>query len=129
MAGVAEGGNISTVKGRYGDSTEYIHFRVGPHVVSYASKQKGFNRVVYAVKNRKEISIGVSTERETLLPRKGWVPLYEVSVGDDVILTYEDTVRDSYRSFNSVFCIGAVLLMAFGWCLHRCYTNRNLPFS
>lgn len=39
VAGVAEGGNISTVKGRYGDSTEYIHFRVGPHVVSYASRR------------------------------------------------------------------------------------------
>ncbi len=38
------------------------------------------------------MTIGVSTKRETLLPRKGWVPLYTLEIGMESILTYETTV-------------------------------------
>lgn len=127
VTGLAEDVEFSAVDGRYGNSTGFVHFRVGPHAVSYTNKQNGFDRLVDAVRKGQEITIGVSTARETIIPRRGWVPLYEVSIGPDVIWTYEDTVKVQSQASHSPYFFGVAFLCAFGWCLHRCYTNRNLP--
>ena len=125
--GIAYDAEISTVKGRYGASTDYLYFSIVGYRVSFASDQVGYNRVLDAVRSGREITIGISTKRETLLPRKGWVPLYTLNLGDDPILTYRSTVTEGYRASNAPFIVGGVLLTISSWGLYKCYINRNLP--
>lgn len=127
VSGLAQDPKISRVQGRFGESTDFLWFTVDGFRVSFASDQNGFDRVLDAARSEQPITVKVSTERETLFPRKGWVPLYYLSVGDDVILTYEDTVTNGYRASNAPFIGGAVLLLITSWGLHRCYENRNAP--
>ena len=125
--GIAKNAEISTVKGRYGASTDYLYFSINGYRVSFASDQDGYDRVLGVVRSGGEITIGISTNRETLLPRKGWVPLYTLNLGEDSILTYRATVAEGYRGSNAPFIVGVVLLAISSWGLRRCYINRNLP--
>jgi hypothetical protein len=124
--GIASNAEISTVKGRYGATTDFLWFSVGGYRVSFASDQDGYDRVLNAIRSGQKITIGISTKRETLLPRRGWVPLYTLSIGEDPILTYQSTISEGYRGSNAPFIIGGVLLAISSWGLYRCFTNRNL---
>ena len=71
------------------------------------------------------MTIGVSTKRETLFPRDGWVALYSLSIDDKSILTYDHTVTKGYRGSNAAFIVACVLLAISTWGLIACYRNRN----
>ena len=125
--GPATGVEFSSVTGRFGDSTDYVHFAVGGYNVSASSREPFFPRLVEAVQNGEELSIGVSTRRETLFPRSGWVPLYTLAIGGEVVLTYETTLRESYRSGYAAHIGGGVLTAIGLFALHMCRRNRHVP--
>ena len=126
-SGIAHDAKVSTVRGRYGATTDFLWFSVDQFRVSYASDKEGYERVLEAVRSGQPMEIKVSTIRETLLPRKGWVPLYELSISDEPILTYEETVSAGDQGSNAVFILGGVLLVAASLGLYRCVQNRNIP--
>ena len=118
---------FSSVTGRFGDSTDYVHFAVGGYRVSASSREPFFPRLVQAVKSGEELSIGVSTRRETLFPRSGWVPLYTLAIGPEVLLTYETTLRESYRSGYASHIVGGVFTCIGIFALCMCRKNRQAP--
>ena len=106
--GVAGDATVTTVRGRYGQTTDFLWFTVNGHRVDYASDTKGYGRLMEAVKTGVPLTVGVSTKRETLFPRQGWVPIYSLSIGTEPLLTYHDTVTKGYRGSNAPFIVGGV---------------------
>lgn len=125
--GIAKGATVSTVAGRYGATTDFLWFSVEGYRVSYASDQDGYDQVLEAIRSGQEITIGISTKRETLFPRKGWVPLYTLKLGSEPILTYQSTLGKGQQGSNAASIVGAVLLLISSWGLFRCFSYRNLP--
>lgn len=93
--------------------------------MDYSSDLPSFEQVVDAIRRGTVMKIGVSTKRETLFPRNGWVALYSLSIDQKPILTYEHTVTKGYRGSNAAFIVAGVLLAISTWGLLTCYRNRN----
>lgn len=126
-SGAASSAERSTVTGKYGNTTDYLKFTVDGYRVSFSEEMEGYDLVLDAIQSKKEMTVGISTKRETLFPRKGWVPLYTLSIEGERVLTYEDTVTSSYRGSNAAILVGGVLLLAASLGFYRCFANRNLP--
>lgn len=105
--------------------TEYLRFTVAGQTVDYSSDLRGYARLLDAIAHGEPLTIGVSTRRETLIPRSGWVPLYTLAIGGETLRSYHETVTTGYRSSNAPFLLAAVLLGLGGWGLLSCYRNRN----
>lgn len=125
--GSATDATISSVLDRSGRTTYYMWFSVDGYRVVYASDQNGYNRLLSAVRDGTPLTIRISTLRETIFPRNGWVPLYSLSIGTDVLLTYRDTVMKSYRGSNAAFIVGGVLSAIALFGLFTCIRNRKIP--
>ena len=124
-AGVARDATVTTVGGSYGQSTDFMWITVNGHRVEYASDTKGYGRLMAAVRTGVPLTVGVSTRRETLFPRQGWVPLYSLAIGAEQLLTYHDTVTKGYRGSNAPFIVGGVLTAISLFGLATCHRNRN----
>jgi hypothetical protein len=109
--------------------TDFLHFTVDGQTTEYGSDSPGYPRLLEVIRNGNDLTIGVSTKRETLFPRSGWVPLYSASVGSEPILTYEETVRTSYRSSHAALILAGAFLLIGGWGLRVCIRNRNVPLE
>lgn len=118
-------GAASQVKTSNVGGEHYLWFTIEGQTVDYSSERTGFGKVVDAIRRGIPITIGVSTKRETLFPRNGWVALYTLSIGGEDLLTYHDTVTKSHRASNAPFILAAVLLMTSIWGLSTCYRNRH----
>lgn len=105
--------------------TTYLRFTIQDQTVDYSSDLPSFERVVDAIRRGTSMTIGVSTKRETLFPRDGWVALYSLSINDKPVLTYDHTVTKGYRGSNTTFIVAGVLLAISTWGLLTCYRNRN----
>jgi hypothetical protein len=103
-----------------------LRFSVEGQTVDYPSNLPGYPRVAEAIRKGQPLTLGVSTQRETLFPHPGWVALYTLAIGGEELLTYQHTVTKGYRASSGPFIIPAVLLFAAGWGLLTCYRNRNL---
>ena len=107
----------------------YLRFTLDGQTVDYASDHRGFSKVVDAIREGIPMKIGVSHKRETLLKRTGWVPLYTLSIGDEHLLTYHETVSKGYRASKAPHILSLFLLTIGGWGLLKCFRNRNRIFE
>lgn len=124
VTGRATNATLSEVRGRYGQVTNFLHFTVEGQTTELGSDLPGFQKILQAVRSGTTMTIGVSTRRETLFPRKGWVPLYSLAIGSEPVVTYEDTVTKGYRGSNAPLILGCAFLLIGGWGLYTCYRNR-----
>jgi len=126
--GAATEATVSHVTSRYGQAPDYLHFTVNNYTVDYESDRYGYDTLLAAVRNGTPLTIGVSTKRETLIPLRGRVPLYSLSIGPDVLLTYEDAVAKAYRPFNApyIYIVVGVFMLRAAWGLYTCFKNRNV---
>ena len=120
VEGSASEAQVSRIEG-----TSYVRFTVNHQTVDYSSDMPGYTKVVEAIKSATPMSLGISTKQETLFPRDGWVPLYTLAIGAEVLLTYQDTVGKGYRSSHSLLYMALVLLCISGWGFWTSYRNRN----
>ena len=103
----------------------FLHFTVQGQAVEYSSDLPGYDKVLAAVQDGVPMTLGVSTKRETIFPRQGWVPLYTLSIGDETLLTYEHTVTKGYRGSHMTWLIPAFLLLLSGWGFWNCFRRRD----
>jgi hypothetical protein len=121
LTGKAENATASTV-----GEIQYLRFTIAGQTVDYSSEFNGYSQVLAAIRRGDPMTIGISTRPETLLPRRGWVPLYTLRIGGQTLLRYEDTVKKGDRASRAPFILSAVLLLLGGWGLFSCYRNRSL---
>ena len=106
-------------------STRYLRFSVAGYVVDYSSDMRGFAKVVQALRYGVPVTVGVSSQRETLIPHPDWQALYTLAIGGDVILSYQDTVTKGYRASNAPLVVGLVTLGLGLFGLYTCVRNRD----
>ena len=112
--------SLSRVSGSNGASTDYLRFRVGGFRTIYASDLPGYPEVASAVERGGPVRIWVSTRRETVFLRAGWVPLYRMESGGKPIVTYDEVVA-SKAAERGPLLLGGAFLTAFGvWALCTC---------
>lgn len=120
VTGRATDASASSFKG-----VDYLRFTVQDQTVDYSSGMPGFDKVANAIRRGTPMTIGVSTKRETLFPRNGWVALYTLAIQGKPVLTYQDTITIGYRGSNAAFILAGVLLLISSWGLWTCFRNRN----
>src|SRR3974390_1721853 len=124
VEGVATAVEISEYIGRYGARTEFLKFSVSGYKTEYSSSRPNYQQVLDAVQGDEKLQLWVSTKQETLFPRQGWVPLYKMCVGDDVVLSYDAALsRDKGGAF-AVLVVGSVLLAIGTLGLFQCFRQR-----
>jgi hypothetical protein len=75
-----------------GPTTHYLKFTIGSFATEYSSTRPHYQDVFGAVDSGEPIRVWVSTKRETVFERDGWVPLYKMEHRGRMILDYETTV-------------------------------------
>jgi hypothetical protein len=125
VEGVPSDAQLSTFHGRYGAKTDTLRFKVGGYLAVYSSDDPKFNDVLEVVKARDRVRAWVSTRRETLLPREGWVPLYKLSRGDEEILTYSDVVDHEMKQSQAALIVGGFTFGVGAWAVFGCYRQRQ----
>jgi hypothetical protein len=91
----------------------FLKFTVGGYRTEYSEYRPRFEGVAEAVQSGRPLRVWVSTRRETLFPRAGWVPLYKMSVDEHNVLAYAD-VAGEQEGGNHLFLIPAAILIAAG---------------
>jgi hypothetical protein len=86
-----------------------LQFTVGGYRTEYGDNAPQFKEVVAAVESGRPVRIWVSTRRETLIPRQGWVPLYQLVVDDQRVLSYDDAVGHTQDMGRSMLIVGGVV--------------------
>lgn len=108
--GVPDDVSVSYVTGRYGHRHYTLRFTVGGYRTEYGSASPHYEDVLAAVGSGDSIQVGVSTKRETVFARQGWVPLYKLSVAGRPVLSYSEVVGDSSNSSTNVLLGSGFLL-------------------
>jgi hypothetical protein len=94
---------------------EFIHiisFKIGSFTTEYASDRPKYDEVVAAVESGDPIRVWISTKRETLFAREGWVPLYKLEHRGKTVLDYQTTVaHKSEGKGGMLWCAGLVIVM------------------
>jgi hypothetical protein len=104
-----------------------LRFAVNEFTVEYSSIKSNYDRILQAVQNQTPMTVAVSTKRETLFPRQGWVPLYELWIGVDKLVGYDDTVKSLKDAPIIIFACGFIFAaISFGG-LWTCFKGRNQP--
>ncbi len=129
VTGKPTGATPSKIRSRMGHVTHTLRFTVEGQTTEYDSTLPGFQRILEAVRNGATMTLAVSTNRETLIPRNGWVPLYFLSIGPDQVVTYEDMITTRYHGSTAVTIGACALLFVSGLNLCTCYKNRHAPRS
>ncbi|MCW1884735.1 hypothetical protein OKA04_08345 [Luteolibacter flavescens] len=124
VSGLASDAEVSTVKGEYGARTKFLKFTVEGFRMTYPDDKPGYDRVFAAVESGTPVTVKVSTKRETVFPRDGWVPIYALTIGDDVVLTYQQTIAEKRGSSKAMHIFGGVLTVIAVYGLYGCYRNR-----
>jgi hypothetical protein len=116
--GVGKNVRQTTISSRYGE-TYVLHFTVGPYATEYASDRPEYEGVRAAVESGEPIRVWVSTKRETLFERQGWVPLYKVEHGGSLVLRYASVVDEHRKGEQAILIVGSALtvvgVVAFAW--------------
>lgn len=125
LEGTPEAVEVSEQQGNYGARAQFLRFTLCGQRIDYSSGDPRFEQVLAAVSESLPLRATVSTKRETLFPRRGWVPLYELSQGDRVLLMYAETV-DHKKEGNVAVLIGGAVVFYLGlWSITRCFRNRK----
>jgi hypothetical protein len=103
---------VSSVRG---EKTATVKFTVDRYRTEYVGERAKFQEVLSALTSGERLSFWISTKRETVLPRQGWVPLYKVSASGQPILTYDGVVAKRKEGLGSVLVVGGALTGLGAW--------------
>ena len=110
VEGVPTDIRVTSDSGRSGNTAYFLNFTVAGHRTEYASTSPNYEKVLAAVKSGDQVHVWVSTKQETLFPRKGWVPLYKMSVGAKPILSYSEIVEHKVDGSVALLLIGCLVV-------------------
>jgi len=122
--GPADWFSVAPTTSRYGHG--YLVFNLNGHEIEYESTQYGYTKLIAALRDHTPLTAGVSTKRESLFYWGGRAYLYSLSIGPDVLQTYERTAAENKSSPAILYFIGAALTSLAAWGLHACFKNRNV---
>src|SRR5262249_5827639 len=91
----------------------------------YSSTRSRYAVVLAAVTGGEPVRVWVSTKRETLLPRRGWVPLYKLSANGRAVLEYKTGVAEKGTGLTNIPFFGGFLLVSGVLGLAYCLWNRS----
>jgi hypothetical protein len=115
----------SEVTGRGGSRTRFLHFNVGEHRTTYSQSDPKFDDVAAAITSGHPVRAWVSTRQETIFPRQGWVPLYQLSLGQWQVLAYADTIARRAEQSKSILTMAMVLLVSGAIGVNHWWRNRG----
>jgi hypothetical protein len=131
VEGIPDKIEMSFVPRRYGARTDILKFSVAGYRTEYSSDSPKYQRVLNAVQSGKVLRIWVSTKRETIFRRQGWVPLYKMSIGDEPLLNYGDVIAHNAEGERAALIVGSVVLglgiMGIWLCVRK--TRRHLAWG
>ncbi len=125
VTGVAKNVRLTEIPGRFGAKSQVATFSVGNYQTEYGSGSPKYDAVLAAIRSGKPVQLWVSTKKETLFPRAGWVPLYKLSMQGEPVVTYAEVIENKEDDSQSTLIVGGALLGLglIGTC--RCFYNRG----
>jgi hypothetical protein len=89
---------------------QHVTFTVDGIRTEYSSERPHYEDLMRALESREPVRAWVSTKRETLFERDGWVPLYKMGHRGRLIIRYQDVVAYHEEGSMSVLIVGIAIV-------------------
>src|SRR5262249_2010291 len=92
-----------------------VEFDLAGYSAQYSSDGPRFEEGLATVQSGQPLRMWVSTRQEAIVRHEGRVPLYKLTVGNRVVLTYDEVIAHEWEGPKAVLIVGVAISVVGIW--------------